>query len=599
MVKPEDVAERVPEMDEVKLEQEKVIDELLATVKEGNNGSYPFLFAREEDDPARRDLAYKFLKARRWKLKDALAMVNNTLAFRKEHGLDSWRLFPCAFPLLGYDEEDMLKTIGPIPGAVTPLDGRPMPTQWDMCYRALQSSYVNVYHYWDKEGHPVLYDCCGKASVSGILSRLEKATPVGKSLSDVIVPYHTYMNEVQYYIIRYANAKAKAGAPLGRPAGEPSKNLEVGGTGDVTTEALKEAKKIMGITVVLNAEGMHMGLLQKRFIQIVREIFAVDQSYYPEVLHRLFVINCPPLVQTAYSFVKSALDENTRKKLVFCSKSESLDVLRRVIDEERIPQELGGGCRCKGGCLPTYRDPEDDPNGRTLTSGDTGAAELGGEVEAPTEHLTIKAGKQLTRKIFLRAGEEISWQFALEGADVHFSADFEASGQQVDRASGPTTLSNGSVLTDQDSAPTPSRPPHTPSATSSAPTAASDDFVSPVSAGSPVAPSATGDQKPTSPPSTAKTAPPAKTAKGGKDKNEGEERHKAKKSAKSKHHQDPSSAGDGAGPVVVKKDTKLSADTASFKAEEDGVLRLLWDNGSSWMTSKKLQLRLFNGPVKK
>lgn len=515
MVKPEDIPERIPEMDVVKPEDERVMTELLASVKKANGGQYPFLFAREEDELARRDLAYKFLKARRWKLKDAEKMVSSTIQFRKEYGLDSWRLFPCAFPLLGYDEEDILNTIGVVPDAAVPLDGRPTPTEWDMCYRALQASYVNVYHYWDKEGHPVLYDCCGRASVSSILSRLERATPVGKGLKDVIVPYHTYMNEVQYYLIRYANAKAKAGTPLGTSPSPPPPSTDEEATPPVPE---REPKKVMGTTVVMNAEGLHLGMLQKRFINVVRDIFAVDQSYYPEVLHRLFVINCPALVHTAYSLVKGALDENTRKKLVFCSKAESLAVLRRVIDDDKIPQELGGGCRCEGGCLPLYKDAE--------TDGSVACA----AAEVPTENITIKAGHTLSRSVPLRAGEEVSWQFALENADVYFSARFTSS-------LNPDSTDAGAAGTDT-----------TPS---------------PVEAD-------------------------------GKSAGKGRKKHVGSTEKTSKHS-DPSSA--EAPAVEVKKKEKLSADVDAFTASEDGVLHLLWDNSSSWVTGKKLQLRVVHGSI--
>lgn len=527
MVKPEDIPESVPEMDELTPEQVQSVTDLLAGIKEASGGSYPFLFAREEHDEARRDLAYKFLKARRWKLKDAMTMMTNTLAFRKENGLDQWRVFPSAFPLLGFDEADIISTIGNIPGAEVPLDGREAPTEWDMCYRALQSSYVNVYHYWDKQGHPVLFDCCGRADVGGILKRLEKATPVGKGLKDVIVPYHTYMNEVQYYIIRYANAKARARAaepaagvgsaaafsPTDAASGCSTSRPATTANAKKSAEAPRGgAEKIMGITVVLNAEGMHFGMLQKRFINVVRAIFSVDQSYYPEVLHRLFVINCPGLIQRAYSFVKGNLDENTRRKVVFCSKSESLEGLRRFIDEDKIPQELGGGCRCVGGCLPRYQDDEE-----AAVRADGKPNPQLAQVEVPTENLTIKAGKKLAREIPVRSGDEISWQFALESADIHFSATFE-------------------------------------------PGAAAADARSPASA-------ASVDGSPT------------------------KELKSKDKTSKSKN------AAKGTAAWDELKSEKLDGDVDSFIAKEDGVLHLLWDNHSSWVKSKKMQLRVLNGPV--
>ena len=398
MVKVEDIPESVPEMATLTTEKEKMIQEFLRELDEHFEGKLPFYVARESTPEKRRIFAYKTLTARRWKVKHALEMVDKTVAFRAQHKIYTWKLFPCAFPLRGYDEDALCKMLQTMPGCEA-LFPRESESEVDLCYRALQASYVNVYHYWDKEGHPVLYDCCGHANVAQILHDLARITPPGKSLGDVIVPYHTYMNEVQYYLIEYADRVSKQ-------AGK---------------------HPIMGITVVMDMEGLSFKVVRRSFIQVVRSIFEVDQAYYPEVLHRLFIINAPRFFRMAYDFVKGSLDENTRRKLVFSSdKSEALEILKRVIDEDKLPQELGGSCRCKGGCLPRYVKPQ---TAGEMTSDSAAANSVASnEEDVQKEEIHLKAGKEWTKKYALLAGEEVTWEFTVSANyEVLFMAVFEPS----------------------------------------------------------------------------------------------------------------------------------------------------------------------------
>lgn len=322
MVKPESIPESIQEVEILDSVKASKVTEFLQAVKTHyGEDSLPPLLTREKTEERQRLLGYKFMKARKWKLKDALAMFTSTVDFRSERKLDELRLFPCAFPLLGFDEaaiEAFLRENG----SENVCDRMPDDT-YEVCSQTLQKSYVNLYHYTDKVGHPVLYDCCGQCDASQIVKDFEALAAKGQTINDVVIPYHIYMNEVQHHLIRYADHVSQAGG--GRP--------------------------ITGITVVMNAKGFSLGMIQRKTVQLVRGFLDVDQKHYPEVLHRLFVINCPSVVQAAFNLVKRSLDENTRNKIIFCGKSESLAVLQRVIDNEKIPSELGGECHCEGGCL--------------------------------------------------------------------------------------------------------------------------------------------------------------------------------------------------------------------------------------------------------
>ncbi|KAK7199731.1 CRAL/TRIO domain/Divergent CRAL/TRIO domain containing protein [Novymonas esmeraldas] len=405
MVKPSEVPETVPEMDALSDQQEAAITDFLARVEEQYRTETPYLLVREDTVERRRIFAYKCLKARKWKMAQALEMVDKTVEFRAKHGIDKWKLFPSAFPLRGYDEAKLCSMLASLPGG-DHLFPRDPDMEVDRCYRALQTSYVNVYHYWDKAGHPVLYDCCGAANVSEILRDLARITPAGKSLGDIIVPYHTYMNEVQYYLIQYADKVSKDGG------GPP----------------------IMGITVVMDMAGLSFKVVQRRFIEIIRAIFEVDQAYYPEVLHRLFLLNAPSFFRVAYDWVKGSLDEGTRRKLVFsANKAEAEEMLKRVIDEDKIPREFGGTCQCEGGCLPRYTTT-------TTPAEHRDASVLNREhstSEAPTETVCIKRGKEVARSFVLEGGDEVEWEFTVDGTrEVQFGASFTPSVGDNDSSAG-------------------------------------------------------------------------------------------------------------------------------------------------------------------
>lgn len=63
----------------------------------------------------------------------------------------------------------------------------------------------------------------------------------------------------------------------------------------------------------------------------------------------MYIINAPMLFTAVWSVVKQLLDEVTVKKIQIIG-SNYKNVLRETIDEENIPDFLGGKCRCPGGC---------------------------------------------------------------------------------------------------------------------------------------------------------------------------------------------------------------------------------------------------------
>ncbi|RNF24301.1 uncharacterized protein Tco025E_02552 [Trypanosoma conorhini] len=373
----------VPEMDTLDDAKEAAVTALLEAVCSHYGGTYPPQFAKCKDDADRRILAYKYLKARAWKAKDAMEMITTTMLFREQNRADSMNLFPCVFSIRGFDEEDLCRTLRE-PYAEPEKE-------FKLYFLAAGPYYSAGYHYWDKEGHPVLYDFSGRCNVKELLRSYASITPVGKGDKDAILHYHLYMNLVQERLVKYADVKS-----VGR-----------GG------------RRILGVTAIMDMEGLHLGMFNSHIVGIVRAIFTMDQMYFPEALHRLLVINCPSVVMYAFGLLRGSLDANTQQKVVFCDKANSAAAVKKIIDEDKIPKFLGGSCECTGGCVPG------------MDSVCKGLADVSSPIPL-TEDISISAGKRHARELLLQPGEEVQWEFRCakskggHATDIHFHVSFTA-----------------------------------------------------------------------------------------------------------------------------------------------------------------------------
>ena len=78
----------------------------------------------------------------------------------------------------------------------------------------------------------------------------------------------------------------------------------------------------------------------------------MGQNYYPEIMHEMYIINCPLLFRGAYNMFKPFINEKTRSKIHI--RGGTFTDMFEKIDKTSVPQILGGSCNCEGGC--TYSD---------------------------------------------------------------------------------------------------------------------------------------------------------------------------------------------------------------------------------------------------
>lgn len=327
----------------------------------------------------------KFLTARKWNIADALKMVVDTTEFRKKRQLDVTPLFPPAIKCHGYDIEALvdLGTLGPR-----------APSELDRYSNQLKSCYASSWHKWDKGGRPVYIERTGRINVKEIVRRCKQMVPPGNDFSEPCVVAHLHANEVGGALLRYKNETRAAGTP-----------------------------EIVQVTVVMDCKGFSLGHLFGPAMDILKAQSVMDQAYYPEGLHKLYVANAPTSLSVAWNIVKGWLDARVQKKIVFMKSGETAAGLLEAIDADKLPLFLGGTCKCEGGCVgsdnPTEEIEDDD-------------AMIADNV-VKTELIKVPARDKVTKSIAVDEKTQTLWDFHVEDKlDISISATFEgADGSNV------------------------------------------------------------------------------------------------------------------------------------------------------------------------
>ncbi|GAA5799651.1 hypothetical protein HPULCUR_005067 [Helicostylum pulchrum] len=169
----------------------------------------------------------------------------------------------------------------------------------------------DCFHKFDKEGHPILIDRTG----------YHNAKEMGNNVSTL---------EITNYQIATQEFLSRVLMPEG---------------------CEKAGKSIHSETAIFDCTNMkfHMGAFQH-----LRAIAEIVQHYYPETLHRLFVVNAPSAFVVMFKVIKPWLNPRTLDKIHVLGKDFE-SVLLEYVEAENLPDFLGGTCTCShmsGGCVP-------------------------------------------------------------------------------------------------------------------------------------------------------------------------------------------------------------------------------------------------------
>ncbi|KAM7258831.1 hypothetical protein ACFE04_014572 [Oxalis oulophora] len=188
-------------------------------------------------------------------------------------------------------------------------------------YEEVKKCYPHGFHGVDKCGRPVYIDRIGMVDLNALL----KVTTL-----DRFVKYHV---------------------------SEQEKTLNL----RFPACSLAAKRHIASTTSILDVQGVGMYSFSKPARYLFTEIQKIDSCYYPETLHRLFIINAGSGFKMLWNVLKAFMDARTLSKIQVLG-NDYLSTLIQFIDPSELPTFLGGNCICSnsGGCLMSEKGPWKD-----------------------------------------------------------------------------------------------------------------------------------------------------------------------------------------------------------------------------------------------
>ncbi|XP_009106835.1 phosphatidylinositol/phosphatidylcholine transfer protein SFH13 isoform X1 [Brassica rapa] len=183
--------------------------------------------------------------------------------------------------------------------------------------------YPQGYHGVDKEGRPVYIERLGKAHPS----KLMRITTIDRYL--------------KYHVQEFERALLEKFPAC----------------------SIAAKRRIFSTTTILDVQGLGMKNFSQTAVNLVAAMSKIDNSYYPETLHRMFIVNAGTgFKKMLWPAAQKFLDAKTIAKIHVLD-PRSLSKLHEVIDSSQLPDFLGGSCSCfgEGGCLRSNKGPWNDP----------------------------------------------------------------------------------------------------------------------------------------------------------------------------------------------------------------------------------------------
>jgi len=172
----------------------------------------------------------------------------------------------------------------------------------------VEKYYPQYYHKMDKEGRPLYIERLGKVNTT----EMYKITTQDRLLQNLVCEYEKFQQE-------RLPACSKA---IGHPVETSCTILDLAGVG---------VKQFWDVK------------------NYVSEASKIGQDRYPETMGRFYMINAPWGFSTVWNIIKGWLDPVTQAKIKILGSSYQKDLLENI-DADALPSDLGGTCKCEGGC---------------------------------------------------------------------------------------------------------------------------------------------------------------------------------------------------------------------------------------------------------
>ncbi|PKI35698.1 hypothetical protein CRG98_043856 [Punica granatum] len=184
--------------------------------------------------------------------------------------------------------------------------------------------YPQGYHGVDKEGRPIYIERLGKAHPT----KLMRITTIDRYL--------------RYHVQEFERALQEKFPAC----------------------SIAAKRQICSTTTILDVQGLSMKNFTRTAASLVAAMSKIDNSYYPETLNRMYVVNAGPgFKKMLWPAAQKFLDGKTIAK-IHVLEPRALPRLLEAIDPSQLPDFLGGSCTCsaEGGCLKSSKGPWNDPD---------------------------------------------------------------------------------------------------------------------------------------------------------------------------------------------------------------------------------------------
>ena len=115
------------------------------------------------------------------------------------------------------------------------------------------------------------------------------------------------------------------------------------------------------VVLIMDLLGFPLMTLPKLY-GLLSTVSQIDADYYPECLGKIIVINAGVLFAGFWRVIRGFLPEETVEKVSILGSAYQTELLE-LIDEENLPEALGGTCNCghiEGGCEFNDEGPWND-----------------------------------------------------------------------------------------------------------------------------------------------------------------------------------------------------------------------------------------------
>jgi hypothetical protein len=152
-----------------------------------------------------------------------------------------------------------------------------------------------------KDGSPILIERLGRVDLDGISRE-------GKPVLDLMLDAYVCYLETAFRLVREAS--------------------------DATGRLVKAI-------IIVDASGIGLSLI--RNLSIIKTVASIGPPNYPEVTHKVLIVNAPRVASMAWAIISPLLPSHTREKVkVLGSSTSAKKAIFEMIDEDQLPKFLGG-----------------------------------------------------------------------------------------------------------------------------------------------------------------------------------------------------------------------------------------------------------------